>query len=301
LNAVGTVKAAATPKGEQPPAPPGQSLGVLLARRILLCWAVLAGWVLLYALVLSGLQEGREQHVLYNQLRENLAGATTPIGGAITPGTPIATLDNARLGLHDVVVEGTASGNLQNGPGHRRDTALPGQSGVSTIYGRSVTYGAPFRHVTELRPGDELRVTTGQGDFVYRIDGVRRNGDPLPSPLSSGGARLTLVTAEGTGWRHGWAPTEAVYVDATLEGHTQPTPPDRPSTIPSSELALHGDDSVLLELVLLLQLLVAVAIGVTWAQARWGRWQSWLVGAPALVAVLWLVTGMAFGLLPNLV
>ena len=32
------------------------------------------------------------------------------------------------IGLHDVViVEGTDSGDLRDGPGHRRDTPLPGQ------------------------------------------------------------------------------------------------------------------------------------------------------------------------------
>jgi sortase A len=269
-------------------------------RSSLLSARVLAAWIFLYAFVLSGLQEGREQHVLYNQLRENLAGATTPIGGSITPGTPIAVLDNARLGLHDVVVEGTAANNLEHGPGHRRDTALPGQAGVSTIYGRAVTFGAPFRHITQLRAGDEIKVTTGQGNFSYRVDGVRHDGDPFPAPLAAGGGRLTLVTVDGIGWRQGWAPTQTVYVDATLEGKPQPTPAGRPSAIPASEKALHGDRSVLLELVLTLELLVAIAVGVTWAQSRWGRWQSWLVGAPALIAALWLVSGMTFQLLPNL-
>jgi sortase A len=288
------------PVGDERATRPPRPAGVSLARRILLGWSALAGWLLLYAFIFSGLQEGREQHVLYNQLREGLAGATTPIGGAIAPGTPIAVLDSPRVGLHDVVVEGTTAGDLEAGPGHRRDTALPGQAGVSTIYGRSVTFGAPFRHITDLRAGDALRITTGQGDFVYRVDRIRRDGDPLPPVLTPDGSRLTLVTANGAGWRQGWAPTETVYVDATLEGKPQPTPPGRPTAIPTSETAFHGDPAVLLELVLLLQLLVGVAFGVTWAQARWGRWQSWLVGAPALVAVLWLVTGTAFRLLPNL-
>jgi sortase A len=283
----------------QPSAP--LSDGVRLARRALATAAVLGGWVVLYALVLSGLQEGRQQHVLYAQLRENLAGATTPIGGDIAPGTPIAIIDDARIGLHEVVVEGTASEDLQFGPGHRRDTPLPGQSGVSILYGRSVTYGAPFGDITKLRAGDDLSITTGQGNFVYRVDRVRRNGDPLPPAMAVSSGRLTLVTAEGAGWRQGFAPTETVYLDASLQGKAQPTPPGRPSAIPASERAFHGDSSVLLELVLLLELLVAVVVGVTWAQARWGRWESWLVGAPALLALLWLVTGVAFRMMPNLV
>ena len=35
-------------------------------------------------------------------------------------------------------MEGTSSGTLMSGPGHRRDTPFPGQAGVSVIVGRPV-------------------------------------------------------------------------------------------------------------------------------------------------------------------
>jgi sortase A len=42
------------------------------------------------------------------------------------------------------VVEGTASSDLLDGPGHLRSTVLPGQVGTSVVMGRAKTYGAPF-------------------------------------------------------------------------------------------------------------------------------------------------------------
>ena len=172
-----TVRAGVRPR--KPPPPRRETpRAAAIAITAMLVVASLCGWFLLQVLVLSGLEESRAQNVLYSQLREELAAQTAPTGGAIDPGSPVAVLDVPTLGLQQVVVEGTASGDLQAGPGHRRDTVLPGQAGVSIVYGRAATYGGPFRSVMTLRPGDGIRVTTGQGEFVYRVDGVRRAGDP---------------------------------------------------------------------------------------------------------------------------
>src|SRR2546421_11935588 len=144
-----------------------------------------------------------------------------------------------------VVVEGTSPGDLRAGPGPRRDPPLPGQAGASVLYGRAVAFGGPFQHIAELRPGDTVTVTTGQGTFDYRVDGIRRAGDPLPEPLRSGAGRLTLVSAEGVSWRAGWAPDGAVYVDSTLQGSAQPAPAGRPRGLPDAEQAMHGDTGAL--------------------------------------------------------
>jgi sortase A len=263
--------------------------------------SVFALWLLLYAFVLSGLQQHRTNTVLYAALRERLTGlakTTVPLGGAIKPGTPIALLKAPQAGLpNEVIVEGTAPGDLTAGPGHRRNTPLPGQAGVSVLYGRSATFGAPFAHVTRLEHGDKLTVTTGQGTFTYVVDGVRHAGDPTPAQLPDGGGRLSLVTATGSRF----APSKTVYVDATLQGATQPTPPGRPASVPQSEQAMQGDPSGLIFLVLWLMALVAVAVGAAWARLRWGLWQAWVVGIPILIAVLWGASRGALMLLPNLV
>jgi len=61
------------------------------------------------------------------------------------------------LNLSQVVVGGTSAGDLESAPGHRRDTALPGQVGVSLIYGRAVTFGAPFGQLDGCGPATGSR------------------------------------------------------------------------------------------------------------------------------------------------
>jgi sortase A len=299
------------PRPQREPLPP-LSAPSAIALRVAVSVAVIALWVVGFAMGPSAVQEQRAQQKLYAQFREALTPSKgAAIGGDIKPGTPVSLMSAPAIGLHDVmVVEGTTSGDLRDGPGHRRDTPLPGQVGVSVLMGRSVTYGAPFRTIANLSPGDELIFRTGQGKFTYRVMDVRRAGDPLPVQLAVGGSRVVLVTSEGSGWQRGWAPDHVVYVDAQLAqsdtgtGKTGtaavPAPTGRPSIVPPAEQAMQGDLSALLPLVLWLQALVLVAIAYAWGRGRWGTWQIWLVSVPVLVAVVWGATDVAMELLPNL-
>lgn len=263
---------------------------------------LLCAWLLAYALGVSALQEGRSQQQLYGQLRDELSQGNTPIGGdGIAVGTPVALLEVPSIHLRQVVVEGTSAGTLRAGPGHRRNTVLPGQPGTAVIYGRSATFGAPFRAITALKPGDTVTVTTGQGPFTYEVSAVRRANDPLPVPPQRGGSRLTLATAEGDGWRAGWAPDHVVYVDATLKGDSQLGPPGRPSTVATAEQAMQSDPDAFVPLVLWLQLLASAAAAVVVARLRWGGAQAWFVGVPVILACLWGFAGSMAQLLPNLV
>jgi sortase A len=169
------------------------------------------------------------------------------------------------------------------------------------IFGRSVTYGAPFRGLTRLRPNDVITATTAQGVFDYRVDRVRHAGDPLPQPPAGDASRLTLVTSASSGWRSGWAPDHVVYLDATLTGKVQPAPTGRPTALSRSARPMRGDSSALMTLVFWLQAGVLVSGGLAWAWFRWGRWQAWLAGLPVLMLVLWGASGAALRLLPNLI
>lgn len=299
------------PRALRAPLPP-LSAPVSIAVRVAVSVAVLALWGVGFALGPSAVQEQRSQQQLYAQFREALTPTKgAAIGGDIPPGTPVALMNLPAIGLHDVMlVEGTSSGDLRDGPGHRRDTPLPGQPGVSVLMGRSVAYGAPFREIANLSAGDSLTFRTGQGKFVYQVMGVRRAGDPLPVQLAAGGSRVVLVSSEGSGWQQGWAPDHVVYVDAQLvqadtgngskSATPVPSPAGRPSVVPPVEQAMQGDTSALFPLVLWLQALVLVAVGCAWGRGRWGRWQIWLVGLPLVLAVMWGATDCALELLPNL-
>jgi sortase A len=210
-------------------------------------------------------------------------------------------LSAPKAGLHGaVVVEGTSSADLQKGPGHWVTSVLPGQIGQSVLLGKSVTFGAPFGDITKLAKGDPLTVTTGQGVASYTVTGVRRTGDPLPQALSGTEGRLTLVALAGSGWRNAVAPSQTVFVDASLQGAGKTVPPGRPTVTPAGQRLMDGDSSALGQLVLWMELLLAVGVAVVWMRSQWGGWQVWLVGTPVLLAVAWIVTETSARLLPNL-
>lgn len=251
--------------------------------------------LVVFTVLVGALVQNRTQDVLYDRLRSQLAEATAPVGPGTPLGEPVALLQIPDLGLSQVVVEGTASPELRDGPGHRPDTVLPGQAGLSVLAGRALTYGAPFRALDRLRIGAQLVATTGQGQFVYRVIAVRRDGDRFPPPLATGASRITLVTAYGRP-----LPTRALYVDADLVGKASADPGGRRVATPS-ERSFGTDPSVLYPLVLQLQLLLVLLAASVWFARRIGRWQAWLVGFPVLAALGVVVLTTASGLLPNLI
>jgi sortase A len=262
--------------------------------------ALVCLWVAAQLLFLGGLSEQRSQRLLYTELRTQLASATAPIGPVIPVGDPVALLTVPRLGIEQVVVEGTASGDLLAGPGHRRDTVLPGQEGTSVVYGRASTYGAPFRDVPELVTGDVVEVISAQGSLRFRVLGVRRAGDPLPQPAEAGHARLTLVTAEGDGSFAAITPDRVVYVDAEAT-EAFPAPPGRPAGSPASEQGMARDTGALPLLTLCLGGLLGATLGLLWARGRWPAPLVWVVGSPVVIALSWLTTDVVMRLLPNLI
>jgi sortase A len=74
-----------------------------------------------------------------------------------------------RIGLRAIFVEGTRASDLRKGPGHYEMTALPGSRKTIAIAGHRTTFGAPFRHIDDLNPGDKVRLTLSYGQFEYRV------------------------------------------------------------------------------------------------------------------------------------
>jgi sortase A len=284
-----------------PAGPPGaaESTAAVLSSTFTMI-AIVCLWVAVQLLFLSSISQNRAQDLLYNEFRGDLAGATAPVGPIVPPGDPVALLTVPSIGLEQVVVEGTSSGDLLVGPGHRRDTALPGQVGTAVVYGRAAAYGGPFADLTDLRPGDKIQVDVGQGRKVFRVSGVRRAGDPLPQPPAEGAARLTLVTAEGSGRLGALAPESVVYVDADAK-KGYPAPAGRAAAVPESEQSMARDTSALPLLALCLALLLALTLGVIAARQRWSTALVWVVATPLVIALSWATTDVVMRLLPNLI
>jgi hypothetical protein len=172
---------------------------------------------------------------------------------------------------------------------------MAGQPGWVQILGRRWTYGGPFRDLTQVRPGDQVTVVTGQGRHRYEVTGIRAEGTAAPV-LPPGAGRLVLVTASGPPF----VATGAIYVDAILRSTPVAGPgkqvlPDEPAAMP-----LAGDPSAWLVVLLWCQALLVAAVAFTWARSHWGRAQAWFVAVPTFALVVAGLAG-AFGrLLPNL-
>lgn len=252
---------------------------------------------------ISGLQQRSAQARAFDEFREQLAigvaptGPTDDAGALLDIGTPVAHLRIPSIDLEQVVVEGTTTAALYDGPGHRRDTPLPGQEGTSIVMGRRAMYGGPFGKLGSLSPGDQVFVTTAQGEFAFEVTGLRRDGDPALPPPAPGASRLTLITADGAAF----LPAGALRVDASLVG-TAVGGAQRPftaATLPAAERIMQGDPGTVWALAMWLQLLLAVVVVAVWSWHRWGRAQTWIVFAAPIAFVAIAVSGEAARLLPN--
>ncbi len=292
---------ARTPRRPAPARAPEQveALGSVVSTATTMI-ALVCLWLAAQMLLLGGIAQERSQDLLYREFRTQVAGATAPVGPVTPVGEPVALLTIPRLGVEQVVVEGTASGDLLAGPGHLRNTPLPGQAGTSVVFGRAATYGGPFGDLPQLRAGDQIQVVVGQGRATFTVLGVRRAGDPLPQPAEAGTARLTLVTAEGSGRLRAISPGEVVYVDAEAES-AFPTPSGLPPTVPDPEKAMGTDPGALPLLALCLALLLALTLGVIAARQKWSAVHVWVVASPLAIALSWATTDVVMRLLPNLI
>lgn len=73
------------------------------------------------------------------------------------------------MGLDVVVVKGVSRSDLRRGPGWIDYTSLPGPSGTTGISGHRTTYGAPFRRLDRLQPGDTIRFYSPFRRYTYRV------------------------------------------------------------------------------------------------------------------------------------
>jgi sortase A len=110
-------------------------------------------------------------------------------------GSPVGEIRIPAIGIDQVIVAGTATQDLRQGPGHYTNTPLPGQAGNAGVAGHRTTYGHPFYNLNVLKVGDPIVLTTVQGVFVYDTTGSQvvppSDGDILATRT---GAWVTLTT-----------------------------------------------------------------------------------------------------------
>jgi sortase A len=286
------VSAALTTAGPQAPTAPAGPVSAArcVAISTLLLAVLIVGFVG-YVLGVSRIQEASAQRRLYATLAGELGQDIGPLGPT-TPGAPVAVLDIPSIGMNDtVIVEGTSPEDLMAGPGHLRNTPLPGQEGLSVIFGRRVTFGAPFARIDSLRPGDKITTITQQGKSVYKVVAVGDSQHPVKDTTLN---RLVLLTTSST-----TVPTYYLEVDADLVSKVNNGPVQMPAIGPT-EAALAGDSGTLVLTMVWGLALVIVSVGAAVAAARWSPWPVYLIAAPAVLAIVWILYENFAALLPNL-
>jgi sortase A len=105
---------------------------------------------------------------------------------------PVGRLDVPRLAVSRTVLAGASGSSLAFGPGHVDGTAPPNASGNCVVAGHRDSW---FAFLQELRPGDDVVVTTFEGRRTYRVVelDVRSMWD-VEVAAPTGDSRLTLVT-----------------------------------------------------------------------------------------------------------
>jgi sortase A len=204
----------------------GHALGAL--GRTLICVGTLLLLFVVYQLWGTGLHEARAQSALSDEFNRLVSTqsttattttTTTAAASTIAPttieettepaptttlevqpddviaafrsGDAVARIRVPKIGLDKIVVEGVDVDDLRRGPGHYRSTPMPGQRGNAAIAGHRTTYGAPFNRIDELDPGDEISVSTPQGDFTYTV---------LPQKNDDGSVSGHLVVSPNDVW-----------------------------------------------------------------------------------------------------
>ncbi|HEX6989693.1 MAG TPA: class E sortase, partial [Bacillota bacterium] len=106
-----------------------------------------------------------------------------------------------KAGVDAMVVDGTTVGHLRQGPGFYPEGSLPDLGGNVAIAGHRTTYGAWFRHLDRLEPGDLIRLIYKGVIHNYRVEWVRQiaaNDWSVIAPTEE--HVLTLTTCDPPGY-----------------------------------------------------------------------------------------------------
>jgi sortase A len=236
---------------------------------------------------------------------------TSPTSTTLAPlaappeGEAMGVIEIPKIGVNQYVVEGVDVDDLRKGPGHYPNTQMPGHEGSSAIAGHRTTYGAPFGELDSLETGDEIRVTTLQGKFTYRVTEKRVVDpsevsvlDPSPDPARPGHqlATLTLTTCNPK-----YSAAQRLVIRAQLEPAATPLPPAKVASGSKATTigGLSGESSSRTPTILWGS--ITLAVGLLWWLLfhRHPRWTTWLIGVVPFLAALFVCYVYLERLLPS--
>ncbi len=227
---------------------------------------------------------------------------------SLADGDAVARLEIPKIGLSAVVVEGTGTFDLREGPGHYPGTPLPGQPGNVAIAGHRTTYARPFYDLNELTRGDLIILSAGGRSWRYVTTGtfsVLPTDLAVAAPLRAPGSWVTLTTCTPR-----YSAAMRLVVRAHLEEGAPPVAPPTTAGTATPQHALPPPGATTdspnggswWQVALRGALVGALALGgvYSWRALRRSRWRrptALAIGALGLVG-LWGLFGAVAALLP---
>jgi sortase A len=105
--------------------------------------------------------------------RRRIALLASSLERKASGGSAVGRIEIPRIGADFVVVKGTDTSDLEEGPGIYASTNFPGIAGTTAIAGHRTTYLAPFRHIDELHPGNHIYLNMPYAHFTYTVTSQR--------------------------------------------------------------------------------------------------------------------------------
>ena len=136
------------------------------------------------------------QEQLAREWEHQAATVNVPGHATLSPQDMLTRVIVKKIGLDAIVVEGASRKQLSEGPGHMKETTMPGEVGNAVITGHRDTF---FRHIYELNKGDEIVVRRAGQVFRFEVTGKKI---VYPEDVSvirpTADAQLTLITCYPT-------------------------------------------------------------------------------------------------------
>jgi LPXTG-site transpeptidase (sortase) family protein len=213
-------------------------------------------------------------------------------------GSPVAQIAIPAIGLSEIVVSGTAEGDLAKGPGHYIGTAAPGQAGNVAIAGHRTTNGAPFNQLGDLVLGNEITLTTLSGErLTYVVSQPPRAVAPNDVAVLNdfGDNRITLTTCNPE-----YSSAQRLIVIGELK---QPVPPVATKSKPHAYHIVNAktaswDWALLPVVVLEAGVLLLLGLSNRRFAAWFGRIGRFVVLTPIWAAGLYVLFGTLIKFLP---
>jgi LPXTG-site transpeptidase (sortase) family protein len=156
----------------------------------------------------------RSQKNLEAEWERQAATVSAPGQPKISPDQMLTRVMIPKIGMDAIVVEGSSRKVLSEGPGHMKQTAMPGEHGNAVITAHRDTF---FRHIYELTKGDQIQVRRNGHLFTYQVTG-KRIVDPEDVSVirQTSDPQLTLITCYPT-YYIGPAPKRLVVFSKLVE------------------------------------------------------------------------------------